>query len=91
MPTHEFSVILSAASELTDERLLDVADRLAECGCDDATIVANRDGVEAMFDRDDDSLDSAIAGALRDIQSTGLKPIRVELDPERIAPASAAG
>jgi hypothetical protein len=77
MRTHEFSVILSGVSEVTEE----AADALFEAGCDDGTFVS-RDGVAYVaFSREADSLEAAIKSAIRDVRKAGYEVSRIEFEP----------
>lgn len=76
MKTHEFTVILTGISEVTEA----AANALYEAGCDDGTF-ASRDGVAfAMFDREASSLLDAIQSATADIRKAGFGVFRVETD-----------
>jgi hypothetical protein len=75
---HSFTLFLSGANVLNDERL----DALYEAGCDDALFGA-RDGAQyGAFDREADSFSEALASAIRDVTSTvrGLRVVRIEPD-----------
>jgi hypothetical protein len=75
---HSFTLFLSGADVLNDERL----DALFEAGCDDA-IFGARDGAQyGAFDREADSFSEALASAIRDVTSavTGLQVVRIEPD-----------
>ena len=72
---YEFSLILTAA-DVTDEE----ADLLYEAGCDDGSIVSRGDLTVIQFDRESRTLDDALASAIHDVESTGFKVARVEID-----------
>jgi hypothetical protein len=80
---HQFSVIIDLTPDVDDE-ILDVADRLGSAGCLDASIGGHDDGIEAVFNREADSLDSAIKSAIAAIEKAGFKVHRVEMPRETI-------
>lgn len=85
MKVYEFDLFLQGVAEITDEQ----ADLLYAQGCDDAT-PASCDGVAWLhFDREATSLEAAIASAVTQVQATGLKATKVELD-AAVACATAA-
>jgi hypothetical protein len=74
--THEFTLILSGFSELTN----DVEDRLFEAGCDDA-LLGILDGTPFLdFSREAPSLEKAVLSAIRDVVQAGFEVVRVEPD-----------
>ena len=76
---YEFSLILTAP-EVTDE----VADKLYETGCDDASILT-RDGVTRLqFDRQASNLDEALASAIQSVERAGLAVARVEIERDEV-------
>jgi hypothetical protein len=75
---HSFTLFLSGADVLSDERL----GALFEGGCDDALFGA-RDGAQyGAFDREADSFSEALASAINDVTSavTNLHVVRIEPD-----------
>ncbi len=81
---HQFSVIIDLSPDGNDE-ILEVADALGNAGCLDASISGHVDGMEAVFNRDADSLDAAIKSAITAIENAGFKVHRVELPRESIS------
>jgi hypothetical protein len=81
---HQFSVIVDLAPDSNDE-ILNVADALGNAGCLDASLGGHDDGMEAMFNREADSLDAAIKSAITAIENAGFKVHRVELPRETIS------
>ena len=76
MAKHEFTLILSGFSELTD----DVEDRIFEAGCDD-TLLGILDGTPFLdFTREAPSLKDAILSAIRDVARAGFEVVRIEPD-----------
>jgi hypothetical protein len=76
MRTYELDVVLKDVSEITDEQ----ADALFAAGCSDGT-PASCDGLAWVhFDREAVSLEDAIRSAISQVQSTGLRVSKVELD-----------
>lgn len=79
MTEHEFTIILA---DDPDEAQ---ADRLYAI-VDDGTI-ATESGVAMMhFHRKATTLMDAMQSALRDIQKSGAKPLRIDLRPEQVLP-----
>jgi len=74
--THEFTLILSGFSELTEE----VMDAIYEAGCDDG-LLCLRSGVPFIeFDRESPSLKEAVLSAIADVEKAGFRAVRVEPD-----------
>jgi hypothetical protein len=71
MPVHVFTLVLD--QEPTDEQL----DALVGAGCDDAAFGVERGLPIAEFDREAPALADAIASAVRAVESTGLRALRV--------------
>lgn len=74
---HEFTLILSGISELTQE----FTDALHKAGFDDA-LVGMSDAVPYIDvnHRESDSLEGAIRDAIRDVEKAGFRVVRVESD-----------
>ncbi len=83
MNEYHFSVIVKV-SEMTHEEILDVADRFGNAGCTDASIRGHRDGVELLFSRLSDSLQSAIISAITDIERVGYRVSHIEMVREAV-------
>ena len=81
---YQFSVIIDQTPSSNDE-ILDIADALGSAGCLDASIGGHNDGIEAMFNREADSLDAAMKSAIAAIEGAGFKVHRVELPREAIS------
>jgi hypothetical protein len=76
---YEFALILSDA-DLSDE----IADKLYEAGCDDASILT-RDGVTRLqFDREAANLDKTLASAIQSVERAGLAVSRVEIERDEV-------
>lgn len=73
--TYSFLLIL----EVSDLSQAD-CDRLYESGCDDGTIVTRNGLTYVAFDREAESLESAIRSATANVQAAGFRVIRVEMD-----------
>ena len=89
MTEYRFRLIVSGpfSAEVTNDELLDATDALGAAGCDDASISVHAKGLELEFDRSHDSLQEAIASAVRDAEQAGFQVQSIELDREAIAPA----
>jgi hypothetical protein len=72
---YEFTLILDA-DEITDE----MANRLYEAGCDDASLARQAGKTELMFDRIAPSYLEAVVSAVRDAHKAGYHVARVEAD-----------
>jgi hypothetical protein len=83
MSDYRFSVIIAAKCQ-TDDEILDATDALGEAGCTDASIRGHVDGIELLFDRSADSLPSAIASAIADIERAGFRVCKIEIEREAI-------
>ena len=76
MTTYEFTLVLAKGTELTD----DLAEAIFEAGCDDATSWSSQGIVSVGFDREADSLESAIRSAVADVQKAGCTVARVQIE-----------
>jgi hypothetical protein len=76
MKTYDFQIILTAGTEMTEE----LANRLFEAGCDDAT-PGMCCGVPIIgFSREADCLETAIRSAVADVQKAGCTVERVQIE-----------
>lgn len=80
MAKYEFSLILPGLLELTE----DLADRLFEAGCDDATPGTCNGVFSIDFHREADSLEAAIRSAIANVESAGYRVARVEMEAEAV-------
>src|SRR5947209_9843988 len=78
MKTYEFDVVLKDQEEISDK----YADILFAAGCDDGTPASCNGMAWIHFDREASSLEEAINSVIAQIQSTGLKVSKVELNVE---------
>ena len=86
MKEHEFTVILSDISEITDE----AANALYAAGCDDGS-PGSCDGVVCVdFHRDAGTLEEAIQSAFADIRRAGFQVDRVEIYPDSLLATKAS-
>jgi hypothetical protein len=76
MITYSFECSIDASADLPDQ----LTDSIYAAGCDDATVVSRDGSVRVIFDRQADSLDSAIKSAVRDLDRAGCSVNSVELD-----------
>lgn len=77
MKTFEFSIIASGL----DPEAEDFADRFFNAGCDDATISFQKGHIIVDFAREAESISSAIASAVKNVEAAGAHVDRVEPDP----------
>ena len=78
MKTYEFTLVLANCAELTEA----MAEAIAAAGCQDASPRSSQGIVSIDFDRDAESLESAIRCAIAQAQSAGLTVARVEIEPD---------
>lgn len=83
MVEYEFSVIV-ATQPMTDDEILDATDVLGNSGCTDASIRGHKDGMELLFSRSGESLQTAITSAIADVESAGYQVKKVEMEREAI-------
>ena len=83
MPEYRFSLIVPT-SPMTHEEFLDAADSLGHAGCTDASLRGHTTGMELLFDRTADSLQTAISSAIADVERAGYRVSKVEMERESI-------
>ena len=81
-----FTLFIKGLSEFSDEQ----ADALYEAGCSDGSLASGDGQAWIGFDREADSLLSAVRSAIANIGQVGLKIDRVEIDQEEVAQWPAA-
>ena len=84
MKEYHFRLVISH-QVVTDQEILDLADRLVAAGCDDGHLAGHDEGIEIVFDRAAGSRDEAMSSAVAAVEQCGLLVKRVELDREAIA------
>jgi len=72
MKTYEFTVIIPDVDETTADAIY------GKCG--DASLGKSNGMTYVAFDRDGESLESAIDSAVADLRSVGVQPLRVEME-----------
>jgi hypothetical protein len=83
MGDYRFSLIVQTP-RLGHEEILDATDALGNAGCTDASIRGHAEGMELLFERNADSLQSAVASAIRDVERAGYRVARMEMEREAI-------
>jgi hypothetical protein len=83
MADYQFSVIVPT-SLMTYEDILDATDALGNAGCTDASIRGHADGMEILFERTAESLQSAIFSAISDVERAGYRVSKVEMERQAI-------
>jgi transcriptional/translational regulatory protein YebC/TACO1 len=78
MRHYDFTLILSAVSELSDQLVED----LYEAGCDDGSPFSRGGVVAVTLHREADSLEQAIRSGIADVQKAGCRVARVEIEPD---------
>ena len=86
MRTWSFTLHVGNATEMTEE----LANRLYEAGCRDSSPSSSNGLVEVSFDREAESLETAIRSAVADVLKAGLVTGRVEIDHEELSEWSKA-
>ena len=81
MKCYGFSIILKGVPFITEE----IADKLFEAGCDDCSPGSHAEVTRADFDREAESLESAISSAVADVRKAGYEAERIEIVGEDIA------
>ncbi len=66
------------------EAILDATDALGNAGCTDASIRGHVEGMAPLFERTADSLQTAIAAPISDIEGAGYRASRVELERDAV-------
>ncbi|QDV42057.1 hypothetical protein Enr13x_19000 [Stieleria neptunia] len=83
MTEYRFRVVVPH-QVMSEQQILDLADKLAAAGCDDGHLAGHDDGIEIVFDREAESRDEAMRSAVAQVEQCGLAVKRVELDREAI-------
>jgi hypothetical protein len=73
---YEFTITLTGPGEFTAE----LADRLYEAGCDDASFGTSNGVHYGTFHREAASLADALASAVRAVEAVGFKVARVDVE-----------
>jgi hypothetical protein len=79
MPEFRFALIV-ATPPMGNEEILDATDTLGEAGCNDASIRGHEEGMELLFVRVGRSLQSALSSAIADVEGSGFRVLRVEME-----------
>jgi hypothetical protein len=69
---------------MADEDILNATDALGNAGCTDASVRGHAEGMELLFDRAADTLQSAISLAIADVEQAGYRVGKVEMQREAI-------
>jgi hypothetical protein len=83
MTDYRFSLIVPAGV-LTHDEILDATESLANAGCNDASIRGHSQGMELLFERGADSLQTAISTAIADVERAGYRVAKMEMEREAI-------
>lgn len=76
----DFTMILVPETDLSE----DVAEALFEAGCDDCTPVVSNGAPLLYFHREAPNLHEAIRSAVSDLQRTGCKVAKVQIEAEAL-------
>lgn len=85
MKTYRFTIFLKDVGAMTE----DIAESLYVAGCDDSSPGSHGGQTYAAFDRDANSLESAVASAVANVRSAGYAIDRVQIDESDLAVLSA--
>jgi hypothetical protein len=69
---------------MTPADILDATDALGDAGCLDASIRGHADGLELLFERAADSMQTAISSAVSDVERAGYQVSKVQMEREAI-------
>ena len=83
MSAYRFSVIVPTP-QMSHDEVVDATDALGNAGCTDASVRGHIDGMELLFERGADSLQTAISTAIADVERAGYSVSKVELERESI-------
>ena len=83
MSDYRFSVIVPTP-QMTHDEILDATDSLGDSGCTDASIRGHVHGMELLFERTADSMQTAISSAITDVERAGFRVSKIELEREAI-------
>ena len=84
MPDYRFSLIVRVAAP-SDDDILAAADALCAQGRTDASLRGHAEGMELLFERADESLQSAISSAVSDVERAGFPVVRAEMERESLS------
>ena len=79
--TYRFTIVLRGIDVITE----DVAEALFEAGCDDSSPGSHGGHAYAAFDRQADSLESAVASAVANVRAAGYGIDHVQIDDADLA------
>lgn len=85
--TYRFTIILRGIDVMSE----DVAEALYEAGCDDSSPGSHGGHAYAAFDRDADSLESAVASAVANVRAAGYGNEHVQIDETDLAALGEVG
>ncbi|MEX0867067.1 MAG: hypothetical protein WD030_06880 [Pirellulales bacterium] len=85
--TYRFTIFLADSPELTD----DLAEALFEAGCDDSNPQQVCGRTRIIFNREAESLDSAVTSAIRNVNDAGFQVDRLEMDSDDVATLTRLG
>ena len=80
---YDFTLILKQR-DLDDEVFLDLSDRIYGAGCDDSSVSSCEGAISISFDRESESLESAIRSAIAQVQTTGVSVEHVRIEAEAV-------
>lgn len=75
---------ITPSKPLMHDEILDVTDALGNAGCTNATIRGHAERIELLFQREADSLQTAISSAVADVETVGYQIAKVEIAREAL-------
>jgi hypothetical protein len=90
MTNYHFRLIVSGSfsEHVSNEELLDATDALGDAGCDDCSVSVHESGLELEFDRAHQSLQEAIASAIREVEGAGFVVESIQMDRDAVLPVT---
>ena len=79
MKTYEFTLVIPDVTEQTADAVYGT--------CADASLGRSNGITYVAFDREAESLESAISSAVADVESVGVRPVRVQMELSAAAPS----
>lgn len=74
--TYRFTLYLAGSPELTE----DLAEALVAAGCDDSNPQQQCGITSVVFNRESESLETAVTSAIRNVNAAGFEVDRLEMD-----------
>jgi hypothetical protein len=79
MTLYRFSLIVTV-DDVSHDAILDATDSLAEASSTDASIRGHNEGMELLFEQNANSLELALASAIKDVEKAGYRVAKLEME-----------